>query len=72
MDRLYDLPVASRVYRPKSWASYGERKSAADVQTEVGFETKGEIALGLIDAGVRTRAVADGGLWRSAAAAERS
>ena len=66
VDRVYDWPITSRVYLPKSWADDGERRSAAGVPTEVGFETKGEIALGLIDAGmdagVRTRAVvADAG-----------
>ena len=66
VDRVYDWPITSRVYLPKSWASDGVRRSGAGVPPEVGFETKGEIALGLIDAGmdagVRTRAVvADAG-----------
>ncbi len=66
VDRVYDWPITSRVYLPESWVSDGERRTDAGVPTEVRFETKGEIALELIDAGVdagvRTRAVvADAG-----------
>ncbi len=56
----------SRVYLPKSWANDDECSAAAGVSEDVGFETKGEIAPGLINAGIeagaRTRAVvADAG-----------
>ena len=66
VDRVYDWPLTSRVYLPQSWVEDGERRSVAGVPAGLAFETKGEIALGLIDAGmdagVRTRAVvADAG-----------
>ncbi len=45
VDRAYDCPIMSGVYLPKSWATGRERRAAADAPTDVGFETKGEIAL---------------------------
>ena len=66
VDRVYDWPITSRVYLPQSWVTDIERMATAGVPAEVRFETKGEIALRLIDAGmdggVRARAVvADAG-----------
>ncbi len=66
VDRVFDWPLTSRVYLPLSWVQDSARRAAAEVPTQVRFQTKGEIALRLIDAGmdagVRTRAVvADAG-----------
>jgi len=61
VDRGFDWPITSRLYLPQTWATDRTRGAAAKVPTEVGFQTKGEIALQLIDrgidAGVPTRAV---------------
>ena len=66
VDRVFDWPIASQLYLPESWTDDKARCEAAKVPSEVGFQTKGEIALGLIDegieAGVATRVVvADAG-----------
>jgi len=66
VDRAFDWPITSRLYLPQAWTEDRERCAAARVPEEVGFQTKGEIALELIDrgieAGVLTRAVvADAG-----------
>jgi SRSO17 transposase len=42
------LPVAYRMYLPKSWADDPERRAKAGVPDDVGFKTKPEIALDLI------------------------
>jgi len=66
VDRAFDWPITSRLYLPQAWTEDRERCAAARVPEEVGFQTKGEIALELIDRGidarVQTRAVvADAG-----------
>jgi len=66
VDRVFDWPIAGRVYLPESWAHDRQRRQRAQVPKEERFRTKGEIALELIDAeleaGVPTRAVvADAG-----------
>jgi len=43
------LPVAHRLYLPKSWASDSERRRKTKVPDDVGFATKWQIALSLID-----------------------
>lgn len=43
------LPVAHRLYLPKSWALDSERRRKAKVPDDVAFATKWEIALSLID-----------------------
>jgi SRSO17 transposase len=42
-------PVAGRLYLPESWASDRERCAKAGVPETVGFKTKSELALDLID-----------------------
>ena len=49
VDRVFDWPVNARLYVPKSWAGDGERRSRTRTPEEIGFRTKGEIALALID-----------------------
>ena len=43
------LPVAHRLYLPKSWTEDPERRRKAKVPDDVGFATKPEIALALVD-----------------------
>ncbi|NIP74165.1 MAG: IS701 family transposase [Gammaproteobacteria bacterium] len=61
VDAVFDWPVAARLYLPESWASDSLRRKRAQVPAPLAFQTKGEIALALIDeareAGVRPRAV---------------
>lgn len=66
VDGLFDWPVMGRLYLPESWTKNPARCRKAQVPSETGFQTKGQIALGLIDegrdAGITPRAVvADAG-----------
>lgn len=66
VDRVFDWPVNARLYLPESWASNRSRCRKAQVPDGMEFQTKGEIALELIDRarafGVPFRAVvADAG-----------
>lgn len=66
VDRIFDWPVSARLYLPSSWASDPERRTKAEVPEAIGFQTKGQIGLDLIDraleAGLAPRAiVADAG-----------
>jgi SRSO17 transposase len=66
VDRVFDWPVRARVYLPEEWAKDRARRRSAQVPETVRFQTKGEIALDLIDegraAGISPRAVvADAG-----------
>jgi SRSO17 transposase len=42
-------PVSAAVYLPAAWASDGERRTRAAIPEDVGFATKIDLALGLID-----------------------
>ncbi|MFI5091585.1 MAG: IS701 family transposase [Terriglobales bacterium] len=61
VDSKFDWPVNSRVYLPKSWTKDRARCRRAKVPKAVRFQTKGQIALDLIDegraAGLNPRAV---------------
>jgi SRSO17 transposase len=66
VDRVFDWPIAGRLYLPKEWAADAARRKKARVPGEIGPQTKGQIALELIDeglqAGIPSRAmVADAG-----------
>ena len=66
VDGVFDWPVTARLYLPESWTKDPARCEKVQVPKETGFQTKGEIALGLIDegrnAGLEPRAVlADAG-----------
>ena len=43
------LPVAWQLYLPREWALDKARRAKAGVPSEVGFATKGEIALGHLE-----------------------
>jgi SRSO17 transposase len=61
VDGIFDWPVMSRVYLPEQWATDSARREKAQVPSEISFQTKGKIALDLIDegrnAGIETRTV---------------
>jgi SRSO17 transposase len=61
VDRVFDWPIMARLYLTESWANDSARCREARVPEDTEFQTKGEIALGLIDearqAGVTPRAV---------------
>ena len=66
VDSVFDWPITSRLYLPEQWTKDSARRKATKVPADITFQTKGEIALELIDAGmaagVPTRAVvADAG-----------
>ncbi len=66
VDGVFDWPVAAQVYLPESWTDDPARCRKAQVPEEALFQTKGQIALGLIDegrnAGIEFRAaLADAG-----------
>jgi SRSO17 transposase len=52
-ERTLAWPVATRVYLPQGWAEEEERRKRAHVPTEIVFQTKAEIALGLLDEATR-------------------
>ena len=48
-ERTIAWPVASRLYLPHTWVDDSPRREQAHVPNAVGFQTKAEIAVGLID-----------------------
>ncbi len=48
-ERMRAWPVATRLYLPQAWAEDAERRKQAHVPDAVGFQTKAEIALALLD-----------------------
>ncbi len=52
VDRVFDWPVMSRLYLPELWAKDSARHGKAQVPSEIDFQTKGKIALELIDEGL--------------------
>ena len=49
VDRVFDWPVTARLYLPKSWTEDSARRKRAQVPESISFQTKGEIALELVD-----------------------
>lgn len=60
-DQVFDWPVGARLFLPESWANDPVRREKARVPSDVVFQTKGEIAVALLDeamaAGVRPSTV---------------
>src|SRR3989338_7686929 len=48
-ERKLAWPVATRLYLPKAWCAEPDRRAAGQIPDDVAFQTKLEIALGLID-----------------------
>jgi len=66
VDRVFDWPISGRLYLPKEWVTDRVRHTKAHIPRPIALQTKGQIALELVDeglqAGIRTRAVvADAG-----------
>ncbi|MCX6615700.1 MAG: IS701 family transposase [Acidobacteria bacterium] len=66
VDAFFDWPITAQLYLPEGWVGDPARRQKAKIPRAIRFETKGQIALGLVDegrrAGVPTRAVvADAG-----------
>ncbi len=61
VDGVFDWPVMARLYLSEQWCQDSARRDKAQVPSETGFQTKGEIALELIDegrkAGIELKAV---------------
>jgi SRSO17 transposase len=51
VDGVFDWPVMARLYLPEQWSQDSNRRDKAQVPPDIGFQTKGKIALGLIDEG---------------------
>ncbi len=49
VNRVASVPAAIRLYLPEAWASDPARREKAGVPKDVAFQTKWQIALGLID-----------------------
>lgn len=49
VDRVFDWPVGARLFLPETWTADAARRDRAKVPAAVQFETKGEIALTLLD-----------------------
>lgn len=49
VDRVFDWPVGARIYLPEAWAFDAQRRRKARVPEAVGFRTKGQIGLALVD-----------------------
>ncbi len=51
VDRVFDWPITARLFLPEAWATDAARRRVAQVPPAVRFQTKGAIALDLLDAG---------------------
>jgi|SRR5665213_315167 len=54
VDRVFDWPITARLFLPEEWGADAERRRLAQVPATVSFQTKGAIALDLLDTARRT------------------
>ncbi|MFH1140845.1 MAG: IS701 family transposase, partial [Chloroflexota bacterium] len=52
VDTTFDWPIAAQAYLPERWTKDRARRKAARVPSSIRFQTKGEMALRLIDLGL--------------------
>lgn len=50
VDRVFDWPITARLYLPEAWSADAARRAVAQVPPTAGGQTKGAVALDLLDA----------------------
>ena len=53
VDGLFDWPIGGRLYLPKEWETDRVRRTQAQNAGQIALQTKGQIALQLVDEGLQ-------------------